>query len=162
MDLRLFAENYPDVPYRLVDESVAAAISYGSTRAGSVVCVVDFGGGTLDVSVVRMPESFAGAAAGEAAKGRVLGKAGAFLGGDDIDRWLLEDLLMRAGRTAEECEEILPQLTTLARQIKEELSAQSESSRSFLMPSISRPTSSATPRMTCWIFWRSTIFCHPQ
>lgn len=71
-----FAENYPDVPYRLVDESVAAAISYGSTRAGSVVCVVDFGGGTLDVSVVRMPESFAGAAAGEAAKGRVLGKAG--------------------------------------------------------------------------------------
>jgi len=38
---------------------------------------------------------------------------------------------MRAGRTAEECEEILPQLTTLARQIKEELSAQSESSRSF-------------------------------
>ena len=36
-----FAENYPDVPYRLVDESVAAAISYGSTRAGSVVCVVD-------------------------------------------------------------------------------------------------------------------------
>ena len=126
-----FAENYPDVPYRLVDESVAAAISYGSTRAGSVVCVVDFGGGTLDVSVVRMPESFAGAAAGEVAKGRVLGKAGAFLGGDDIDRWLLEDLLMRAGRTAEECEEILPQLTTLARQIKEELSAQSESSRSF-------------------------------
>ena len=75
MDLRLFAENYPDVPYRLVDESVAAAISYGSTRAGSVVCVVDFGGGTLDVSVVRMPESFAGAAAGEAAKGRVLGKS---------------------------------------------------------------------------------------
>ena len=126
-----FAENYPDVPYRLVDESVAAAISYGSTRAGSVVCVVDFGGGTLDVSVVRVPESFAGAAAGEVAKGRVLGKAGAFLGGDDIDRWLLEDLLMRAGRTAEECEEILPQLTTLARQIKEELSAQSESSRSF-------------------------------
>ena len=61
----------------------------------------------------------------------MLGKAGAFLGGDDIDRWLLEDLLMRAGRTAEECEEILPQLTTLARQIKEELSAQSESSRSF-------------------------------
>ena len=58
-----FAESYPDVPYRLVDESVAAAISYGSTRAGSVVCVVDFGGGTLDVSVVRMPESFAGAAA---------------------------------------------------------------------------------------------------
>ena len=32
-----FAENYPGVPYRLVDESVAAAISYGSTRAGSVV-----------------------------------------------------------------------------------------------------------------------------
>ena len=44
-----FAENYPGVTYRLVDESVAAAISYGSTRAGSVVCVVDFGGGTLDV-----------------------------------------------------------------------------------------------------------------
>lgn len=65
------------------------------------------------------------------AQGRVLGKAGAFLGGDDIDRWLLEDLLKRAGRTAEECEEILPQLTALARQIKEELSTKSESSRSF-------------------------------
>ena len=53
---------------------MAAAISYGSTRAGSVVCVVDFGGGTLDVSVVRMPESFAGAAAGGAAQGRCVRK----------------------------------------------------------------------------------------
>lgn len=126
-----FTENYPTVPYRLVDESVAAAISYGATRAGSVVCVVDFGGGTLDVSVVRMPESFAAGGTEVATKGRVLGKAGAFLGGSDIDRWILEDLLKRTGAAEADCEEILPQLLSLARQIKEELSAAGESSRTF-------------------------------
>ncbi len=67
-----------------------------------------------------MPESFAGAAADGAAQGRVCWERRApSSAGDDIDRWLLEDLLKRAGRTAEECEEILPQLTALARQIKE-------------------------------------------
>lgn len=126
-----FTGNYPEVPFKIVDESVAAAISYGSTRAGSVICVVDFGGGTLDVSVVRMPESFADSGTNVATQGRVLGKSGAFLGGNDIDRWLLEDLLRRTGNEEKDCEEILPQLLTLARQIKEELSAGHESSRTF-------------------------------
>lgn len=126
-----FAEKYPEVPYKIVDESVAAAISYGSTRAGSVICVVDFGGGTLDVSVVRMPESFAQSDSTVATQGRVLGKSGAFLGGNDIDQWILDDLLKRTGSDEKDCEDILPQLLSLARQIKEELSAGHESSRTF-------------------------------
>lgn len=126
-----FTQQYPAVEYKIVDESVAAAISYGSTRAGSVICVVDFGGGTLDVSVVQMPESFADSGTNVATQGRVLGKSGAFLGGNDIDRWILTDLLQSTGAAEADCEEILPQLLTLARQIKEELSAGHESRRTF-------------------------------
>lgn len=126
-----FTERHPETPYKIIDESVAAAISYGSTRADSVICVVDFGGGTLDVSVVRMPESFADSGTNVATQGRVLGKSGTFLGGNDIDRWMLTDLLKRAGIEETECEEVLPQLLMLARQIKEELSAGHESSRTF-------------------------------
>jgi molecular chaperone DnaK (HSP70) len=38
---------------QLVDESTAAALGYAVKRPGSVVLVVDFGGGTLDLSLIR-------------------------------------------------------------------------------------------------------------
>ena len=38
---------------QVIDESTAAALGYAVKRPGSLVLVVDFGGGTLDLSLVR-------------------------------------------------------------------------------------------------------------
>lgn len=43
--------NIPNV--QIVDESTAAALGYAVNRPGAIVLVIDFGGGTLDLSLVR-------------------------------------------------------------------------------------------------------------
>ncbi len=43
--------NIPNV--QIVDESTAAALGYAVKRPGAVVLTIDFGGGTLDLSLVR-------------------------------------------------------------------------------------------------------------
>jgi molecular chaperone DnaK (HSP70) len=91
----------------LVDEPTAAAIGSG-LAPGSRVLVVDFGGGTLDVSLVALQGGEGKAApvaqllrfagrdlrqSGQALRtARVLGKAGAPLGGRDLDRWIAQAL----------------------------------------------------------------------
>jgi molecular chaperone DnaK (HSP70) len=74
-----------------LDEPVAAAIGYGLglSRARRVL-VVDFGGGTLHLALVRI--DFGDVRAG---KTEVLAKSGRDIGGDLVDRWLLEDLCQR-------------------------------------------------------------------
>ncbi len=42
---------------RIVDESTAAALGYAVTEPEAIVLVFDFGGGTLDLSLVKLPES---------------------------------------------------------------------------------------------------------
>ncbi len=75
---------------RTLDEPVAAALGYGVDVAREeTLLVVDFGGGTLDLAAVRLGP---GVAAGGAA--HVLAKHMVRLGGDDVDQWLLEHLLM--------------------------------------------------------------------
>ena len=87
----------------LVDEPTAAAIGSG-LPPGSRVLVVDFGGGTLDVSLVALQGGegkaapmaqllrFAGRDLAQSGQrwrtARVLGKAGVSLGGRDLDRWI--------------------------------------------------------------------------
>lgn len=84
--------------YRLLDEASAAALGYGvGIQAGDVYMVVDFGGGTLDVSIVRVE--------GEATGGkrcRVLGKGSMDLGGTIIDEWIFQDVLKHSGKTPED------------------------------------------------------------
>jgi len=79
--------------YRFIDESSACIFGYEThLQAGDVFLIFDFGGGTLDVSVVRIEEQVRGG------KGcRVLGKAGCDIGGRIIDGWIYKDLLHRAG-----------------------------------------------------------------
>jgi len=100
----------------LVDEPTAAAIGAG-LPAGSRVLVVDFGGGTLDLSLVQLEGGegraapiaqllrFAGRdleASGQALRcARVLGKAGLRLGGRDIDRWIAAEIAPDAGLDGE-------------------------------------------------------------
>ncbi len=87
----------------IVDESTAAALGYTVTKPKAPVLVFDFGGGTLDLSLVQLPESrgktggmlyrllkLGGKAKQHTAK--VIAKAGQVIGGSDIDQWLLDDL----------------------------------------------------------------------
>lgn len=97
--LREVAESAGLYRLRFIDEASAAALGYGvSIQPGDVYLVFDFGGGTLDVSVVRIEDD-----AGQGAGGRrcrVLGKSGAHLGGATIDAWIFEAVLARNGLSA--------------------------------------------------------------
>jgi molecular chaperone DnaK (HSP70) len=81
-----------------LDEPVAAAIGYGLGLARARrVLVVDFGGGTLHLALVRLdfPDVQSG-------KTEVLAKAGRDVGGDLVDRWLLEELCRRLDYSLDE------------------------------------------------------------
>ena len=76
---------------RLINEPTAAALAYGFGRErAQTICVFDFGGGTFDVSILRLDgEIF-----------EVLASEGDFfLGGDDLDRALAENLAAECHRT---------------------------------------------------------------
>ncbi|MEL6551999.1 MAG: Hsp70 family protein [Cyanobacteria bacterium J06621_11] len=99
---------------RLLDEPTAAALGYELSANQRTVLVVDFGGGTLDFSLIQLagmdkatgqkPTGFllgwGKKAAAKAAPSvgptggsktvRVLAKAGENLGGADVDRWLVD------------------------------------------------------------------------
>jgi Fe-S protein assembly chaperone HscA len=76
---------------RIVNEPTAASLAYGLHRLGQgVVAVYDLGGGTFDISILRVKDGIF----------EVLATNGdTHLGGDDIDRalmlWLLDDVRTR-------------------------------------------------------------------
>jgi molecular chaperone DnaK len=78
---------------RIVNEPTAAALAYGlHRRAEGVVAVYDLGGGTFDISILRVKDGIF----------EVLATNGnTHLGGDDFDQllvdWLLEDIVARHG-----------------------------------------------------------------
>jgi molecular chaperone DnaK len=75
---------------RLINEPTAAALAYGFGRnQDQIICVFDFGGGTFDVSILKINgEIF-----------EVLASDGDFfLGGDDLDRALAEVLAAECNR----------------------------------------------------------------
>ena len=75
---------------RLINEPTAAALAYGFGRdKDQLICVYDFGGGTFDVSILKID--------GEVFE--VLASDGVFVhGGDDLDRALGESLAAESGR----------------------------------------------------------------
>jgi molecular chaperone DnaK (HSP70) len=79
---------------RFLDEPVAAALGYGlSLTHERTVLVVDIGGGTMHVALVRLSPQ--GAMGGEA---RVIAKQGRPLGGHAVDGWVLEEACRQAGQ----------------------------------------------------------------
>lgn len=114
---------------RLLNEPTAAAVAYGLDRdAAGTVAVYDLGGGTFDVSVLRMDKGVF----------QVLASGGdTALGGDDFDRLIARELARRAG--LEDAPEDAPEdaaqdaahwpaLRAAARALKEELSAAPQAS----------------------------------
>jgi molecular chaperone DnaK (HSP70) len=78
---------------RVLDEPTACVFGYqGAARQDERFAVFDFGGGTLDVAVVRLDLTEQ-----SGKKAVQLGQAGCDLGGMDIDRWIAEDFCLRQG-----------------------------------------------------------------
>ena len=119
---------------RMLDEPTAAALGYGVEGQGTLL-VVDFGGGTLDLSLVRLektPQSQAKPlgfllkwgqkvleeSAQRPKLAKVLAKAGQNLGGSDIDNWLVDYFAQTQGISPS------PLITRLAERLKIQLSQQ--------------------------------------
>ena len=99
----------PVAEIALVDEPTAAAMGSG-IEAGSKLLVVDIGGSTIDLSLVKLEggegkaepvaqlmrfqgQDLEGKSNQKLRCAKVLGKAGLRLGGRDIDRWIIDYLL---------------------------------------------------------------------
>ena len=102
----IFAPNLPTLQtprIRILDEPTAAALGYEAIAPSALVLVIDFGGGTLDLSLVRLPKSENIAKWGEQIgvnrnewtehKAEAIAKTGYTIGGEDIDQWLVQDYL---------------------------------------------------------------------
>ena len=176
---------------QVIDESTAAALGYAVQRPGSLVLVVDFGGGTLDLSLVRTaltpplppltkgernlasplsnagtnlasplsnagtnlasplsnagtnlasPLSNAGTnLAPPLTKGglggvraEVLAKSDAYVGGEDIDIWIVEDYLRQIGSSRAEVGPVGWQnLLEIAEKLKIQVSQVNEAKESW-------------------------------
>ena len=89
---------------KILDEPTAAALGYGAEDR-ELLLVVDFGGGTIDLSLVKLSAAevqtqgyilkwgrkiFGDNSPQQKNMARVIAKAGANLGGTDIDNWLVD------------------------------------------------------------------------
>ena len=132
---------WPAQQVRMLDEPTAAALGYGTT-GGNLLLVVDFGGGTVDLSLVRLdlnknnskPQGFLlkwgdkllGETSQQKAKvARVLAKAGDNLGGSDIDNWLVDYFAQEQGVPKSAL------INRLAEKLKIQLSTQTEASEAY-------------------------------
>jgi molecular chaperone DnaK (HSP70) len=116
--LRRVCENLGIRRLRMLDEPTACVLGYhGAARKDDRFVVVDFGCGTLDVSVVRI--DLAGHQENKAVQ---LGQAGRDLGGLDIDRWLAEDFCQRHGLDDREKRELESVILRQAEAVKITLS----------------------------------------
>jgi molecular chaperone DnaK (HSP70) len=127
---------------RMLDEPTAAALGYGLANQ-EILLVIDFGGGTLDLSLVRLDntvlqtqkplgfllkwgnKSLAEDSKQKVKTARVLAKAGQNLGGTDIDNWLVDYFANTQGLT------ISPLTTRLAEKVKIQLSSHSQASEVY-------------------------------
>jgi molecular chaperone DnaK (HSP70)/HEAT repeat protein len=126
-------QGYAPDKVRIVDESTAAALGYAITEPDAPVLVFDFGGGSLDLSLVELPQGRAQTGGflhnllGQGAKrqaARVVAKSGLMLGGSDVDRWLFNEVLRRAGLSAERLGDDAAPLLSACEQAKIALSSQ--------------------------------------
>jgi len=105
---------------RIVNEPTAASLAYGlglaQGSADKLIAVYDLGGGTFDISILRIASGVY----------EVLATNGdTYLGGDDIDRAIMEHWLTRRGRTMQDVSEnrnLLQELRLLAEEAKKHLS----------------------------------------
>ncbi len=78
---------------QMLDEATACILGYREgVRDADIFLIFDFGGGTLDVSIVKTDFE-----ADSSKKCKILGRAGEEIGGMLVDRWMLEHLAKKEG-----------------------------------------------------------------
>ena len=99
--------------YRLLNEPTAAAVAYGlDQNAEGVIAVYDLGGGTFDISILRLHKGVF----------EVLATGGdSALGGDDFDHVIAEWLLQASGLQGSAEQTVLRGALVVARDAKEAL-----------------------------------------
>jgi len=76
--------------YLILDESTAVSLGYNAVISPDYpYAIIDFGGGTMDISIVRINNAVL------PNKVDVFGKAGSTIGGEEIDNWLIEDFMAK-------------------------------------------------------------------
>lgn len=132
-------KNWSIEQVRMLDEPTAAALGYGAIAA-DVLLVMDFGGGTVDFSLVqlnadnrnnknqgfllKLGDKFLGHSSGQKTKiARVLAKAGVNLGGTDLDHWIADYFADTLPKSA--------LATRLAERLKIQLSSQSSATEVY-------------------------------
>ncbi|MDD9968815.1 MAG: molecular chaperone DnaK [Myxococcales bacterium] len=109
---------------RIINEPTAAALAYGLDRAGEqLIAVYDFGGGTFDISVLEVSDNVV----------QVVSTNGdTNLGGDDLDRVLMDHLLAEfkreSGLDVQHDKMVVQRLRDAAESAKKELSSKMETS----------------------------------
>lgn len=125
---------------QMLDEPTAAALGYG-LRDRQLLLVIDFGGGTLDLSLVRLNPSnahkpvgfvlkwgeklFSESSGQQVKTAQVVAKAGQNLGGADIDHWLVDHFCKTQNLKPS------PLMARLAERLKIQLSLQTEATEVF-------------------------------
>ncbi len=102
--------------FRLLNEPTAAAVAYGlDSGSKGVIVIFDLGGGTFDISVLRLNKGIF----------EVLATAGdSALGGDDMDHAIAEWIMAEANISHDADQSTMRQLMQHARQAKEMLTDQ--------------------------------------
>jgi len=103
---------------RLLNEPTAAAVAYGLDRAAEgTIAVYDLGGGTFDISILRLQQGVF----------QVLATGGdSALGGDDFDMAIAQWVMRESGQSQNLNPQQQRQILQLACQAKEDLAQQSE------------------------------------
>ncbi|MGB5456689.1 MAG: Fe-S protein assembly chaperone HscA [Gammaproteobacteria bacterium] len=103
---------------RLLNEPTAAAVAYGlDSGQEGVIAVYDLGGGTFDISILRLNHGVF----------EVLATGGdSALGGDDFDHAIAEWLLQQAGYTADPEPGLVRKVMSVSRHAKEALTEKTQ------------------------------------
>ncbi len=131
-----------DIPQiQMLDEPTAAALGYGAMDR-ELLLVIDFGGGTVDLSLVQLskrnhnsqPQGFflkwgdrssLNKSSQQTKTARVIAKAGQNLGGSDIDNWLVDYFNEKQGLSKSSL------VTRLVEKLKIQLSSQDSASEAY-------------------------------
>jgi molecular chaperone DnaK (HSP70) len=125
---------------QMLDEPTAAALGYEATGK-ELLLVIDFGGGTVDLSLVQLsqknnsqPQGFflkwgdrsnTQKSSQQTRTARVIAKAGRNLGGSDIDNWLVDYFTAKQGLNRSSL------VTRLAEKLKIQLSSRNSASEVY-------------------------------